>query len=232
MGVLDIFFPKRCVGCKKGGSYICPNCFASISFSVESICTVCNKASIDGKTHPICQGKYTLDGTFAAVAYKGVIRKLLYQLKYQPYLTDIIPDLVELFYESLIQNEVFVQILKEEPILIPIPLSSKRLRKRGYNQADLLAKALGKKFGLEVQGYVKRVKETKPQYGLKREERLQNMKDAFIYSSNKERSSRDARTIAILVDDVLTTGSTMLEAAKVLKKNGFEAVWGIALAKD
>lgn len=177
-------------------------------------------------------GKYTLDGTFVAVAYKGVIRKLLYQLKYQPYLTDLIPDLAELGYEALIQNELFVQLLDEKPIFIPIPLSAKRLRKRGYNQAHLLAKSLGRKFDVEVIELLKRVKDTKPQYGLKREERLQNMKDAFAYSSNAVRSSRDARTIAILVDDVLTTGSTLNEAAKVLKKNGFEEVWGIALAKD
>lgn len=229
MGLLDLLFPKRCVGCKKSGAYICPNCFASISFDVESICTVCNKPSIDSKTHPVCRKTYTLDGAFAAVAYKGVIRKLLYQLKYQPYLTDLIPDLADLCYEALIQNELFVRLLKEKPIFVPIPLSSKRLKKRGYNQAEILAKELGIRFGVKVQSVLNRVKQTKPQYGLKREERQENMKDAFAIDT---KIAVQNSKVAILIDDVLTTGSTMQEAAKILKKQGFEKVWGIALAKD
>lgn len=232
MNLLDFFFPKRCVGCKKLGSYICPNCFASISFDVQTICTICNKPSIDGKTHPGCKITNSLEGTFAAVAYKGIIRKLLYQLKYQPYLTDLIPELAELCYEALIQDEVFVQLQKKQPVLVPIPLSSSRLRKRGYNQAGLLAKALGKKFGLKVQPLLKRVKDTKPQYGLKREERMENMKGAFSFEKDPSTSLRMTSKVVILIDDVLTTGSTMHEAAKVLKKHGVKEVWGVALAKD
>lgn len=250
MGVLDFFFPKRCVGCKKMGGYICPNCFASISFDTQSICTICNKPSIDGKTHPGCKTSNSLEGTFAAVAYKGIIRKLLYQLKYQPYLTDLIPELADLCYEALIQEELFVQLLKKQPVLVPIPLSSSRLRKRGYNQAELLAKALGKKFGLEVQPLLKRIKDTKPQYGLKREERMENMKGAFSVVISSKRSAvekshvpyigekdpstslRMTNNVVVLVDDVLTTGSTMHEAAKVFKKHGVREVWGVALAKD
>lgn len=229
MVLLDIIFPKKCVGCKKKREYICSNCFASISFATESICTVCNRPSLDGKTHPICTGKYTLDGTFSAVKYKGVVRKLVYQLKYAPYLTDLLPVLTELCYEALIQNELFVELIKKKPILVPIPLSGKRLRKRGYNQAELLAKALGKRFTLPVTTLLRRTKETKPQYGLKREERMENMKGAF--DINVKRKSQSAK-VALLIDDVLTTGSTMQEGAKVLKKNGVTEVWGLALAKD
>lgn len=151
MSILDFLFPKHCVGCKKAGEYICANCFSQISFDTQSICTVCNRASIDGKTHPVCVTKYSLDGTFCAVAYKSMVRKLIYQLKYRPYLTDLLPTLGELCYESFIQNELFMQLIEKKPIFVPIPLSSKRLRKRGYNQAELLAKKLGKRFGLEVQ---------------------------------------------------------------------------------
>jgi competence protein ComFC len=191
---------------------------------------VCNKPSIDGRTHPGCRTRYSLDGTFSAIAYKRIARRLLYQLKYQPYLTDLLPTLGELCCESLIQNELFVQLLKTTPLLVPIPLSAKRLRKRGYNQAALLAKELGKRFGMEVLPLLKRIKETKPQYGLKREERITNMKDAFML--NDKGLMIEDKLIVILIDDVLTTGSTMSEAAKVLKKNGVREVWGVALAKD
>lgn len=132
-------------------------------------------------------------------------------------------------YEALIQNEPFTHIFTGKPFLVPIPLSAKRLRKRGYKQAELLAKELGKRFKLEMQPLLKRVKETKPQYGLKREERQKNMKEAFEFNSKIK--AQHAK-VAILVDDVLTTGSTMQAAAKVLKRNGFENVWGVALAKD
>lgn len=231
MGLLDIFFPKHCIGCRRSGEYLCTNCFAKISFDAHSICTVCNRPSIDGKTHPICKTRYSLDGTFCAVSYKNIIRKLIYQLKYQPYLTDLLPLLGELSYESFIQNEVFIQLLKKQPILVPVPLTSKKLRKRGYNQAELLAKELGKRFGLTVQLLLKRVKETKPQYGLKREERIDNMKEAFVLSNQVLVTDDKVRTI-ILVDDVLTTGSTMSEAAQILKKSGAKEVWGLAFAKD
>lgn len=228
MSLLDLLFPKHCIGCKKSGEYLCPYCFATISFDPQMTCTVCNRASLDGKTHPVCRGKYTLDGAFAAVSYKGTVRKLVYQLKYQPYLTDLLSDIGSLCYEALIQQEIFVRLISAKPILVPIPLSTKKLRKRGYNQAELLAKELGRRFGLEVLPILKRVKETKPQYGLKREERMENMKGAFEINGKIKNEKR----VVILVDDVLTTGSTMQEGARVLKKEGFTKVWGLALTKD
>lgn len=194
------------------------------------VCTVYNRWSIDGKTHPGCFGTYTLDGTFAALAYKGIVPKLIYQIKYQPYLTDLLPAVGDLCFEALIQQELFVAVLSQNPILVPIPLSPKRLRKRGYNKEELLAAELGKRFGLAVLPLLKRVKETTPQYGLKREERLENIKGAF--EINLKHTMKNGQSYVLLVDDVLTTGSTMLEAAKVLKKHGFRRVWGLALAKD
>lgn len=249
MGFLDILFPKRCVRCKKVGEYICPNCFARISFDTRLICLVCGKNSIEGLTHPACKGKYSIDGAFCGVVYKDIVRKLLYQFKYQPYLTDLQPILTDLLYESLIQQQAFVAALATKPILIPIPLSAKRLRQRGYNQAELYAKGLAEKFGLEIENLLVRTKETRPQFGLSREDRQENMKEAFSFViANKVKQSQkkdeiaasvakgkpprnDGKT-AFLVDDILTTGSTLYEAAKILKKNGFEKVWGITFARE
>ena len=208
---------------------------------------MCGKNSIDGVTHPGCKGKYTIDGAFCGVVYKDIVRKLLYQFKYQPYLTDLQPILTDLLYESLIQQQAFVQALQTKPLLVPIPLSQKRLRQRGYNQAELYAKGLVRKFDLKIEHLVIRSKETRPQFGLSKEDRQDNMKDAFsfvIESGAKyhirhseivsDSGSEQARTIntVFLVDDILTTGSTLYEAAKVLKKNGFEKVWGIAFARE
>lgn len=222
-----MLFPKHCIGCRKSGEYLCSNCFSQISFVTESTCTICNKPTPNGKTHPQCFTADRLSGTFCAIKYRRIARKLIYQLKYSPYLTDLLPILGDFLEEALVQNEVFMQILQKNPVLVPIPLSNARLRKRGYNHAALLAKTLGKRFSLEVVDMVKRIKETKPQFGLTREERAKNMQGAFELKKHVEQH----KTV-ILVDDVLTTGSTCNEAAKVLKQHGAGEVWGVALCQD
>jgi len=259
MGLLDLVFPKRCVGCRKSGEYICPNCFSLISFDVKEKCLGCGFRSIDGFTHPGCRGKYIIDGAFCVVKYKKTIQKLIYQFKYEPYLTDLQKVISELFYEGLIQKELFMQLLESNPTLIPIPLSKRKFRKRGYNHAEILAKNLAKKFSLQTVNYLVRIKETKPQFGLGREDRKKNIKGAFdindsvilarqsasggkagIYldgsrvpTSPKGYDGRGKPGMtAILVDDVLTTGSTLLEAANVLKRNGFEKVYAVVFAQE
>lgn len=231
MGLLDVLFPKRCIRCKKVGDYICSDCFARISFDTRLICLVCGKNAIDGLTHPKCQGKYTIDGAFCGVVYKDIVRKLLYQFKYQPYLTDLQPILTDLLYESLIQQQSCMRALESKPILVPIPLSMKRLRQRGYNQAELYAKGLVQKFDLEIEHLLVRSKETRPQFGLSKEDRAENMKDAFEINAKIKAQQTKGRSV-FLIDDILTTGSTLYEAAKVLKKNEFGNVWGIAFARE
>lgn len=193
------------------------------------ICLVCNKGTIDGLTHPGCRGKYTIDGAFAGVAYKGIVKKLIYNFKYKPYLSDLQNCLVELFYESIIQQELFQKIYKSSPVLVPIPLSTKRLRKRGYNHAKLLAEGLSKNLNLKLIDVLQRTKETKSQFGLTLKQRKENIKDAFTISPNNPiTQSPDI----LLIDDILTTGSTLLEAARILKKQGAKRVWGLTLARD
>lgn len=211
------------------GDYLCPNCFSSLSFDTKQKCLVCGKPSWDGMTHPSCRSRYAIDGYFSAVVYGRVAKKLLYQFKYKPYLSDLQTVMTDLLYEKLIQSEVFTQLLKEKPVLVPIPLTKKRLRQRGYNQSELLAKKVGTLFGCPVVELLERTKETKPQYGLKREERMENMKRAFQFNA---KSKKQNAKVGILVDDVVTTGSTLREAANVLKRNGFGKVFGVVWAED
>lgn len=229
MGFLDFLFPKYCVNCRGIGDYICSNCFSFISFDVEMICLVCNRGSIDGLTHPRCQTKYAIDGAFCGVSYKGIVKKLIYNFKYKPYLADLKKSLVELFYESIIQQEIFQNALGFSPILVPIPLSKKRLRQRGYNHSALLAEGLSKSLNLNLVEALQRTKETKSQFGLNLKDRKKNLKDAFTILPNIPITQHPN---IFLVDDILTTGSTLLEAAKILKKNGVKKVWGLTLARD
>ena len=230
---LDFIFPKRCVLCKKQGSYLCENCFSYLSFDVKSLCLICNKASYNGLTHPACKSRYAIDGCFSALSYKKTVQKLIYNFKYKPYLTDLKNLLSELFYESIIQNEQFNRELKGPPsggwIFVPVPLFSSKLKKRGYNQSEILAKELSKKFKIPFQNILERTRNTKTQVGLSNIDRKLNIKNAFSFNNQKSVISNQS---IFLVDDVVTTGSTLKEAAKVLKRNGVKRVIGLTLARD
>ena len=228
MEIFDFLFPKKCVVCKKHGSYLCENCFSFLSFDPKSLCLSCNHPTFNNLTHPRCKRKYAIDGCFSALSYNKTTQKLIYNFKYKPYLTDLKNVLADLFYESIIQNEQFQsQIKKGEWALVPIPLSAVKLRKRGYNQAEILAKELSRKFNFPVQNLLERVKETKTQVGLSNLQRKLNIKEAFVF---KRQGLKVANIL--LVDDVVTTGSTLLEAAKTLKKSGVQKVFGLTLARD
>lgn len=213
---------------------MCFNCFSYISFDVTRICLVCNRASIDGLTHPPCRGRYIIDGAFSSIAYKGVVKKLVYKFKYKPYLSDLKTVLLDLFYEGLIQQEEFDRVYREKPLLVPIPLHSSKLKSRGYNQAEILALGLSEKLNLNVLNILERVKKTPSQVGLTRKKRKENIFGAFVVKNNVEKvwKSNPSAGGVLLVDDVVTTGSTLLEAAYILKKNGVKKVFGITLAQD
>jgi ComF family protein len=231
MGITDYIFPKKCVVCrKKHGSYLCENCFSFLSFDPKSLCLLCNNPTFNNLTHPRCRKKHAIDGCFSALSYNKTVQKLIYNFKYNPYLTDLKNVLTDLFYESIIQNENFMKQLKVgEWVFVPIPLSSTKLRKRGYNQAEILACELSKKFNFPVLNLLKRAKETKTQVGLTNLQRKLNVKEAFDFINPKSLII-DQRIF--LVDDVATTGSTLSEAAKVLKKAGAGKVFGLTLARD
>lgn len=156
----------------------------------------------------------------------------MFSFKYKPYLTDIKSVFIDLFYESLIQNEYFSKLTTQDKwILVPIPLSKTKLRKRGYNQAEILAKELAKRFNLQSQNVLKRVKDTKTQVGKSSVDRKLNIKGAFVISPSASSGFRKNCSI-LLIDDVVTTGSTLKEAANVLKRAGAKKVIGLTLARD
>ena len=150
MSVFDLFFLKRCIQCKKFGSYLCTNCFSSISFIDTMVCTHCQRQAMGGLTHPVCKTRYSIDGVFPSLVYKGVVKKLVYVFKYPPYLTDLQLQLVDLLYEGVIQKEQFMSLVQEPTLFVPIPLHAKKFRKRGYNQSKLLAVGLAKRFDAVV----------------------------------------------------------------------------------
>ncbi len=232
MTLLDFLFPKRCVSCRKPGEYICTNCFTYLSFNDSQICLVCNKNSINGLTHPGCIGRYAIDGSFSSLSYNPIAKKLIYNFKYKPYLSDLEYLLSELFYEGIIQHETLSKHLGSG-VLVPIPLHSSKLRKRGYNQAEILAKGLSERLGIPTFNLVERVRNTKSQAQLGRKERMENVKDAFALKSKFIIHNSEFRKMTIfLVDDILTTGSTLSVVANILKRAGAKRVFGLTLARE
>ena len=106
--------------------------------------------------------------------------------------------------------------------IVPVPLSGNRLKQRGYNQSEVLAEAVSERFALPVRtDLLTRVRETEKQSLMTREQRLKNLKGAFS-------ASKDCRGLSIvLVDDIKTTGSTLSECAKELKKRGAVRVYAL-----
>jgi len=229
MSLLDFVFPKFCINCRKFGSYLCSDCFSLASFVQGGFCTVCQKAAIGGLTHPICKNSLTIDGVFSSLNYTGVVKKLVYQFKYKPHLTNLKDLLTELFYEGLVQKETFYKLLQKDAVFVPIPLFAAKKSKRGYNQSELLAKGIGEEFGISVVNLLLRAKNTKTQVGLTQIERKENIKDAFAIKPEFKEVIKKYQQI-FLIDDVVTSGATLKEAAKVLKKNGVSRVWGVTFA--
>lgn len=224
VGVLDYLFPKYCCSCGKLGSYLCDTCFSRLSFDTRLPCSVCNRPSFDGLTHPVCKKRYSLDGMFASLVYNRPVKKLIASFKYKPYVSNLEFLLSSLFIEGIIQNEVFMKIVEEESVFVPIPLHVSKKRQRGYNHAELLARQLQAYFQYPVSISLIRVKQTVSQFGLSREKRKENLHNAF--SLSKEIDCKQV----ILIDDIVTSGVTFTEAASVLKKQGVGKVYGIALA--
>lgn len=224
MNFWDFIFPKKCVSCKKFGEYLCDTCFSLLSYDVIVPCVYCQKKSFDGHTHPGCLSVKGLDGAFAAVRYNKPIKKLVRSFKYKPYLKDLKKYISDLFIEGIIQNEDFMRVIKKQTIIVPVPQYRAKLKNRGYNHADLLADNLAKYFGTEKLEIIERIRETSSQFGLSLSERRLNLKSAF--KVNKEVRYDQV----ILIDDIVTTGSTFIECTKVLKKSGVRRVYGLAFA--
>lgn len=229
MTILDLLFPRRCIGCESFGRYFCDKCRSSIRTSElsEAICPVCEKPAIDGATHPRCKTRYCLDGLISFFRYNGIIRQATKAVKYR-LVTDLVDEFIGLVSLRVFNNVTIQQF--NNLVLVPIPLYPSRFRQRGFNQAEVLGRALSKKLRIPIRtDILRRVRKTTPQVDMKdRDERLKNVKNVFSVSPNILISQS---LNIFLFDDVFTTGATMRSAALTLKHAGAKIVWGITMAR-
>lgn len=209
------------MGCGKVGEYVCQECEVGV-WEEEQICPICCRNSRYGLKHIYCHKTHTLDGLICLWAYEGIVRKLIHKIKYKYYF-----DYLQEF--SFIDKPEFAQFkkfLQTRPSVVPVPLYEKRYRKRGFNQAEIIADYLAKNWKIEAINLLTRIRDTGQQVGRLKKERLENMAGAFKISKLSNLPEN-----VLLVDDVWTTGATMSECCKILKQKGVKKVWGLVLAR-
>jgi len=236
---IDIIFPPKCPIClkflwnnaaKQGDRTIplCHACFEGFTEIRSPLCPVCRIpfASLSEEDH-LCEDclrkRPFFDALGAPYRYQGSIMEAIHQLKYvgKTYLVEALGPLLASFARDWLQGAA-------DGVMMPVPLHPKRLRERRFNQSLLLARCVASELGLDLDFLtLRRVRYTRRQTGLKSDERRRNVRNAFeLVDPGKVRD----RTV-ILVDDVATTGSTLNECARVLKRSGCDKVVCLALAR-
>ncbi|OPJ56058.1 ComF family protein [Alkalithermobacter paradoxus] len=227
---LDYIYPRniKCIVCKcpidKGNSYsLCKDCFREIKFITNS-CYRCGKVLTDFYKEdlcPVCSDKeYNFDRGFCCTVYDDNIHKIIYSFKYggNTFLSYPIAQIMKdkIHYEGIYFDYI-----------VPVPLHKNRKNKRGFNQAFLISKNLGKFMDKEVLDIVIRNKDTRFLSKLSKFEREIELKDSFTISKEKYKIvSKDI----LLIDDIFTTGTTSSEIAKILKNNGANKVYALSFA--
>ena len=225
--LLDLIFPKFCIGCNKFSTYLCENCKKNIIYMDYDKCIVCGKENQEGLTHKECLSKTNIDGNFSIFRHNNIIRKIMKNIKYK-LATDMLSTLFSLIQkDDLKRQENLINsfhIKNEEIFLQPVPLHQNRFNSRGFNQSLIFAEFFSKTFSIPIIQSINRVLDTKQQAKMKnRKEREENIKNAFVLLEKPKKN-------IIIIDDVLTTGETVSEIARLLKNNGCENVFVFTMA--
>jgi len=228
--LFNLLFPKRCINCQKEGAYLCNDCLSLIEISPKDYCPFCcsPKETENGKTCKLHHSK-NLNGLIAATSYQDkIVKNAINTLKYKPFIKDLAKPLSSLIIAHF-------KLLDNCPdfsnsILCAVPLHKTRLRQRGFNQAEEIAKHLSKSLNIPFRPrLLLKTKKTLPQMTLNRNGRIKNVSGAFEVNPQKKNQIFGKKIL--LVDDVFTTGSTMEEGARVLRETGAKEVWGIVAAR-
>lgn len=213
---LDTLFPLSCLNCHQEGATICESCFKLIKINdrLES-------EALGQKLITTNLDRVYLAGDYNDQLLSAVIKK--YKYEFLRALSEQLGHFLISFWKKI--NGA--GDLDEKVLVIPLPLSSRRYRWRGFNQAELLAKAWSTYFNYPVNTQdLIRIKNRPPQVGLSETKRKENIEGVFKWQGG----SLKEQTV-ILVDDIITTGATLNEAARTLKAAGAKSVKALVLAK-
>jgi competence protein ComFC len=227
----SLFYPPTCVVCSgtvEGFHYLCATCRSRAPRIVAPFCAKCSEPFFGAITQTFscanCEHRILhFDAAVAAYRSRGVVRKLVHDFKYgrQRHLRYPLAEwLGETLHDPRLRGRRF-------DIVVPVPLHAARERERGFNQATLLAELLASQVVLPLRPVLERIRYTTTQTAYDRAERMENLHEAF-----RLRKNRDVRELRVLlIDDVLTTGSTLSECARVLKAAGAISVHAATAAR-
>ncbi len=212
-GVLDLLFPPRCGGCRRSGSWFCESCRGAARALPALLCARCSRQCSVTPCLMCSSPTPGLDSITAWFALAGPVREAIHRLKYEdrPRLATPLADLG-------------VSLSRVPPgVVVPVPLGPRRHRSRGYNQAEVLALRIAKRSGRECLSGLVRSRETDAQVGRGGEDRRRAMEGAFAWIS-------PIPDEIVVVDDVVTTGATLMECARAARAAGVRRVHGLAVA--
>lgn len=223
--ILDTIAPITCVDCGQHGEHLCASCQTKLTIAAQH-CIVCGKINLLGLTHSSCKTKKHPNGILAPFEYKNPgITKLIIRGKYY-FIPDCYLTLGNAVSEYLKQEHL--EKFFKNYVLCPIPLSNARLRWRGFNQSEIIARIISNKLNLQMEAVLMRTRWTKTQKNLKQAARQKNISGCFAVTSQNAVANKSI----LLIDDVVTTGATLREAALTLKLAGAKDVWCLAVARD
>jgi len=228
---LSLFYPPHCASCQEAtesGVHLCGECEKTIWKICAPFCQRCSQPFEGDVTQELVCSNCTdrevhYDCAVAPYRSRGAVREFIHQFKYSEklYLRQQLADwLAEGFEDS--------RIAGQKPwALVPVPLHHVRQRERGFNQAEVLARLLSKKTKVPLLNALKRIRYTTTQTRLDRADRMENLHGAFQIRQNAEVLNRHL----ILIDDVFTTGSTVEECSRILRKAGAASIRVLTVAR-
>jgi ComF family protein len=213
--VSRLIAPPICVGCGREGEVLCQQCVLALALPRAEVCFWCGRVSADSRTCSSCRQFTALAGIKAAASYEGSVRELIRRLKYhhqRDAATVLAATIAPLFPK------------RSFDMVTSVPIATTRLRRRGYNQSELIAREVARSLALPYHPLLRRLRNTQ-QVGKTRAQRLSQVDGVFV--ARRPQSGR-----ILVVDDVLTTGATLNACAIALQVAGAAEVWGAAAARD
>lgn len=219
--LVDLIFPPRCGGCETPGSLWCETCQAEVRNVPPPTCACCGQPGVaDGLCASCRATPLALEVIQSMTLFDGRIRHAIHAFKYRR-----VAALAEPLGDALAR--FWLRAPAPVGAIVPVPLHPQRQRERGYNQAELLARRVGRASGAPVRvSTLRRVRATAVQMTLSAAERRANVADAFACDDAAVRGID-----VLLIDDVCTTGSTLDACARALKQAGAQAIYGLTLAR-
>ncbi|MGF1470499.1 MAG: double zinc ribbon domain-containing protein [Rubrobacteraceae bacterium] len=215
---VDLLFPQRCVACSKRASdLLCGGCFEALPYVGTPVCYRCGMPTAFETF--VCEECKGVDLGFvsarAPLRYEGVGKEIVHALKYRGY-TRVVERLMVPLMIGVVQGSF--------DTVACIPLHRSRKRRRGFNQAELIAKAVAERMKIPFSAKLEAVRQTRDQVELSAEARRKNVEGAF-------RAQGPVRGKVLLVDDVFTTGATLSAGAEVLVRAGAAEVRALSLCR-